>query len=270
MENRENLDQRESPIWKAIFSGDDKILEGLRREHSRWPGQPRCILCAVPFGGTGGAYWYRRGVRKNSRNPRYCNDCDKHIRNNLGGATVELSMLIIDIRNWVSLTEKMEAHEVHKEFDPFYKTTTNAIMESEGLVHELKGDGIFGVYPPGFCGSEHASKAMLAASMLLSEPPWCTNSGAPMQIGIAVHTGSVYVCKLIGANDRIRDVAMLGSDTNLAWRLSQVAGPKEALVSHRAGAAARLDISDKEWRTLELKGISEPFRALVLKELDGT
>lgn len=63
---------------------------------------------------------------------------------------------------------------------------------------------------------------------------------------------------------------IFGPDWNSAWRLAQVAGANEALVSYRAGAAAELDVSDEEWRILELDGVSEPFRALVPKDFDGT
>ena len=65
-----------------------------------------------------------------------------------------------------------------------------------------------------------------------------------MQIGIAVHTGAVYICNVIGGitASRCRDAS---DQTEFGMAPFEVAGANEALVSSRAGAAARLDISDQ-------------------------
>jgi class 3 adenylate cyclase len=72
-----------------------------------------------------------------------------------------------------------------------------------------------------------------------------------------------HICNVIGGVTS-PDVSIFGPEWNSAWRLAKVAGANEALVSSRAGAAAELDISTGEQRILELDGVSEPFRALVL------
>ena len=257
--------EKSTKAWKAIFSGNNEFLNAKRQKHLGWPKDPRCLLCAVPFAGIGGLWFFLWRVRRNSRNEHYCNECDTFIRNNVGGAEINLSMIMVDIRDSVAITDPLSPLETHRLRSSFYNAAAEPIIETGGLLHELTGDSVFGVYPPGFCGDKHASKAAEAARRLLSKPALRAPDGSSIRIGIGVHTGPVYIGKAIGVQGGIQDVALHGRDTNVVGRLSQVAGADEALISRQTCEAAGLDLSCADVRTLELKGISEPMRALVLR-----
>lgn len=199
----------EDEKWRDIFLGNDAFLAGLRNYYWWWPGAPRCILCDAPLGGIGGAYlYYFKRIGRNERNPKYCNACDGFIKGNNGGATVELSMAIVDIRNSVALSAGRDPIETHRMRRDFYDMATIPIVDTDGLIHELTGDSAFGVFPSGFCGPQHVSKAVEAARMLLRSAPSTAPDGKPVAYGIGVHTGPVYIGKFSPKKLEIDYVAM--------------------------------------------------------------
>ena len=143
------------------------------------------------------------GKGRNGRNPRYCNACDKFLQAYPGGAYVELSMMFADIRGSVSRAERMPAADVSRQLNSFYTAVTRALIKTDGFILELRGDCVFGVYPPGFCGPEHARKAVEAAQHLLSDIPPRAPDGSLLPIGIGIHTGTVFACTVSGAEGAI-------------------------------------------------------------------
>ena len=252
-------------LWHTIFAVGHPALRSFQRFHSWLPSPPRCKLCFAPFSGIGGALMRIRGKGPANRNPRYCNACDKFIRAFPGGAEVELSLVFVDVRGSVAMGEKLAPTDYHRMMSGFYAAATQALIDTDGFVIDLVGDEVVGVYPPGFSGPQHASKAVEAAKHLLSVSLPFSPDGAPLPIGIGVHTGNVYIGTVSGAEAGIQDVRAMGDNVNIAARLAERAEAGIALVSDAACEAARMKVEGLESRQLELKGRSTPTSVRVLR-----
>lgn len=134
------------------------------------------------------------------------------------------------------------------------------VDDADGIVDKFVGDGVLALFIPGFAGPGHAAAAIAAARSLLEQ----TGSNGPepwLPVGAGVHTGTSFVGS-VGEGDA-RDFTALGDTVNAASRLTGLAGAGELLISADAAAAAGLDTSGLERRTLELRGRDQALEAWV-------
>ena len=82
-------------------------------------------------------------------------------------------------------------------------------------------------------------------------------------IGVGVHSGVAYFGAM-GAADGLTEISAIGDEVNLAARLASKAAAGEIIVSEQALKKAKIDGSELEARSLDLKGISEPVIARVM------
>lgn len=225
-------------------------------------------MCFVPFRGIGGAFMRLRGKGPAARNPRYCDACTKFLNAFPGGAEVEMSIMFVDVRGSVSIAEQLKPAEFSLFMKGFFTAATQALIESDGFVIDFRGDCVTGVYPPGFSGKDHARKAFDGAKHLLRDMAPRAPDGSIVPIGIGVHTGVVHIGTISGAEGGMQGISILGDNANIAARLSQVAGPGEALISGTACRASKQPVEHLEARQVELKGKSTPISVRVL--VDGT
>jgi adenylate cyclase len=252
-------------LWRTIFVDGHPKLKSYQRMHSWLPSPPRCKMCFAPFGGIGGMVMRLRGKGPANRNPRYCGACDKFLKAFPGGAEVELSMMFVDVRGSVPTAEKLPPAQFSRLINDLYAVATKALIDTDGFVVELRGDEVVGVYPPGFSGPLHASKAIQAAEHLLGIGMPRGPDGIPVSVGIGVHTGSVFIGTVSGAEGMTQDISIWGDNANIAARLASIAQPGEALISDATCKTAELDCENLELRELQLKGKSVPTAVRVLR-----
>ncbi|MCB1513874.1 MAG: adenylate/guanylate cyclase domain-containing protein [Hyphomicrobiaceae bacterium] len=252
-------------LWQTIFAVGHPQLRAFQNFHLKLPSPPRCRMCYAPFKGVGGLYMKFRGKGPANRNPRYCSACDKFLRAFPGGAEVEMSIIFVDIRGSVPLAARMQPAEFSRYMADFFRAATQALIDTDGFVIDFRGDCVVGVYPPGFSGADHASKAVEAARRLLLDRAPKAPDGTPLPIGVGVHTGLVYIGTVSGAEGGIQDLTILGDNVNLAARLSQMAAPGEALISDAAWRSGMPGDGGAEERVIQVSGKTEPVPVHVLK-----
>jgi adenylate cyclase len=86
-------------------------------------------------------------------------------------------------------------------------------------------------------------------------------AGPWLPVGVGVHTG-VSCVGFVGEDDAL-DFTAVGDTVNTAAPLCKAAGPGEVLVSEAAAAAAEIDTSGLEHRTLEIRGREQAVGAWV-------
>jgi adenylate cyclase len=222
-------------------------------------------MCYAPFSGVGGFYMKIRGKGPANRNPRYCSACDKFLRAFPGGAEVEMSIMFVDVRGSVPLAASMEPAKFSHYMADFFRSATQALIDTDGFVIDFRGDCVVGVYPPGFSGERHASKAVEAARHLLVDISPKAPDGSALPIGVGVHTGNVYIGTVSGAEGGIQDLTILGDNANIAARLSQAAGPGEALISAAAGQSSKFPLDGLEIRVIGMPGKNGTFPVHVIR-----
>jgi adenylate cyclase len=259
-----NPDNANQELWHTIFAVGHPALRSFQSFHRRLPSPPRCKLCLAPFKGIGSWLMAFKGKAPSNRNPRFCSACDKFLRDYPGGAEVEMSMVFVDVRGSAQLAEKMTATEFGRVMNSFYAKATSVMNETDGFIIDLVGDEVVGLYPPGFSGVDHASKAINAAEQLL-KIELLVKGGAKIQVGVGANTGVAYIGTVSGSQAGIEDVRALGDQVNATARLAAMASPGEALLSEAICHASGVSLDGLERRTLQLKGRIAPLEVRVMK-----
>jgi adenylate cyclase len=168
--------------------------------------------------------------------------------------------MFADIRGSTGLAEQLPPSEFGQLLTRFWGTAARVVDRWDGIVDKFVGDEAVALFIPGFAGEDHAARAVKAARELLIE----TGHGegeAWVPVGIGVHTGLSYV-GYIGEGDAL-DFTALGDTVNTAARLTSMAKAGEIVISDAAAAAAELDTSGLEQRTLDLRGREQTVDAWV-------
>ncbi len=251
-------------VWDMILNTGHPLLIKKQRRFGILPSPPRCKLCLAPFNGIGGWFLRRLDIKVSNRNPRFCNACDTFLRTYPGGTNVTLSMMFVDIRNSVPLSEKLGPKAFHDVVAGLRDAALRAMAKTDGSVLEYHGDAVIGVWPPGIAGENHAAKAIAAAEELVAHHPKSISSDDEVPIGISVHTDMVYMGTIASTTCDLQEISAFGYGVNLAARLADKAEAGKALVSESALQAAHRAMDEQHRCTLTLKGIDQPVNALAL------
>ena len=82
--------------WYQMLTEGEPINRHLYHLYGLLPSDPRCKMCAAPFGGLGGFIMHLLGRDQSKYNPRFCQPCEKF--DHPGGAAVVISMLFAGVR----------------------------------------------------------------------------------------------------------------------------------------------------------------------------
>jgi adenylate cyclase len=251
---------------RGFLSGEDPGLARFRGFMRRLPHGPNCKLCSAPFEGPAGAVLRHVGFARFPGNPAICGSCIKDL-NKVGvfGAEIPVSLLFADIRGSTSIGEQTSPTEFRAFLDRFYRLSSNAILENDGMVDKFVGDEAIGLFFAGISGDDHAADAIRAARSLLDGVGRGDASvRGPIPVGAAVHTGSAFVGST-GADGAVHDFTALGDVVNTTARLASEAAAGELLVSLDAARAGALDLRSFEHRTLSVRGRSEAIEVVALQ-----
>jgi class 3 adenylate cyclase len=261
-----NLDTKESEKnydeeWGVVFLKGHPDLVGLRSDFMAMPATARCGFCCAPFDRSGPL----PGRGPSNRNPNNCEACDGWMAgHHPGGVQSNFPTISVDIRGSVALGDSMGSGEYQRRFqDPFVIAATQALMDTDGFIAEIRGDELRGVYPSGISGETCVRKAVEGARHLLQDISPKTPEGASIPIGIGVHMGDT----MIGTQPRkgvFQRIAITGDGINTCARICAEAGAGEALISEKVCKEVGLPIDRLERRRLTLKGKKEPISVYVL------
>lgn len=170
-----------------------------------------------------------------------------------------MSMLFADIRASTALSEKLSPLEFRQLINRFYTGSTRVITEADGLLEKLAGDSVAAFWGAGFAVPDYVRRTIKVAQKIAR-----VMEQQEIPVGVGVHSGVAYFGAM-GTADGITDISAIGEEVNLAARLASKAAAGEIIVSEQALKVARMDGSDLESRSLELKGISEQVQVRVMR-----
>jgi adenylate cyclase len=244
--------------WRQILEGRDPGLQKMRGMFLRIPSNPRCKICAAPFGGAGGGVmrvlWHAP-----SRNPLLCRACSGQLKKHPGGAQLEIAALFADVRGSTAIAEEMSPVRFRNLLTGFYRVAWEAITNRDGIVDKYMGDGIMALFIPGITGEQFTARAVAAGQDLLAGVARLPEPRLP--VGAGIHFGTAWV-GVVGSEVE-QDFTALGDVVNVAARLGSEAKAGELLVSSEAARAAALT-SDATPHLMELKGRHEPLEVISL------
>lgn len=247
-------------VWRGVLTGTNTELQQHRRLWRRIPSDPRCKLCASPFGGFGSMLSRLARHGPMPRNPLMCGWCARELRKHPGGAEVEMSILFADVRDSTTVAQTMSPKAFRDLLQRFYKQASEAITQHDGIVDKYLGDGVMALFIPAFAGEDHAGRAVAAARALIARTDAMPEPRLP--IGVGVHTGVAFAGR-VGDEGEL-DFSALGDAVNIAARLGSQAAAHEVLVSATSARAAHIAFDAGAVQPLDLKGRQEPLEVISL------
>lgn len=242
--------------WAAILRGDGIAANAprlTRRLFALVPGRPRCKFCNAPYGGPMAIPFRALGYRQSNKTPHVCLRCLEWAPE--GGAIVPVSILFADVRNYSNLTRSLSPSEVPALLNRFYDVASRVLLSHEGVLGQIAGDQVMGLFVPGLSGRDYTRKAVRAAADLLDAVGYRTPAGPWIQIGIGISTGEEF-CGNVGGGG-FKDFTAVGEVTNTAAGLTSRAVAGEVLVDAATHTAVP-EFSFAGGDTVMLKGTGPP------------
>ena len=250
-------------FWRQFLLRGDPRERRNRAIFRRLPSNPRCRLCAAPFGGIGAPIMRAIGKRPADNNPHLCSNCFTFVTSHHGGAEIETSLLFADIRGSTSLAETIPPGEYRALLDRFYNVAADAVFSNDGFLDKFVGDEVVATFVPLLTGELHARRAVDTARALLKATGHGSADGPWVPLGAGVHTGLSWVGAV--GEGPAANMTALGDSVNVAARLASLAEAGEILVTSEAALAAGVDTTTLPHRSLELRGRHQPTEVVSMR-----
>jgi len=171
----------------------------------------------------------------------------------VGAKRKTLSVLFSDIKGFTSFSDTHGPEEVLAFLKAYFAEMNKVVIEHNGIVNKLMGDGILAFFGDFTDSDTHAHDAVRAAVVMQSKiPDLQKRLGFDLQIRIGVHTGPVDVGN-IGSAEHL-DYTVIGSNVNLAQRLEANCEPGKVLISDVLYQVVKDIVEITETKEIPLKG----------------
>jgi class 3 adenylate cyclase len=219
-----------------------------------------CPECAHP------AAWPTPGDRfasPESYTPKHLAEKILTSRSALEGERKQVSVLFVDISGFTSLSERLDAEEVHRLMSRAFDLMLAEVHRYEGTVNQFLGDGIMALFGAPIAHEDHARRAVHAALGIDRVLREYQQELAPRGIGFRAKQGlndGLVVVGSIGSDLRM-DYTAVGDTTNVAARLQQVGEPGKVTISESTHRLVRGYFDMRSLGEVHLKGKAEPVAA---------
>ena len=174
----------------------------------------------------------------------------------------ELAILFLDIRNFTGLMESQPGRTVIQIVRRLFSAFNQIVRKFEGRVVEIAGDSLYAVFGLQTGLRESVNNAYQAAKLMFQTVDLFNNAydepydGGPLEIGVGLHAGKVFVGEF--GLDQAPQLSVMGLPVNIAARLQ--AKSKELNNDMIISEDAYQLLSDEEvivrYETVHLQGIS--------------
>jgi adenylate cyclase len=197
----------------------------------------------------------------------------------LGGELRDLTLLFCDVRNFTSISERMNATELTHFINSLLTPLTDIILSNRGTIDKYMGDAIMAFWNAPLDDPDHAAHACKSAKEMAlkmgdlnrkwrEEAEGVGRVFVPVSIGIGVNSGECVVGNL-GSDQRF-DYSALGDEVNVASRLeglTKIYGM--ATVIGEPTVQRNPALPTLELDLMRVKGRSQPTRLYTLSDTLG-
>ncbi len=192
----------------------------------------------------------------------------------LGGERKDVVVFFSDIRQFTSISERMEPEQVVEFLNDYMTRMVNCINDTNGVVDKFIGDAIMAIWgAPVSKGNdvENAINAALAMrkELVLFNQDRGTDSRPVIKIGIGINMGPVLAGQ-IGSSERM-EYTVIGDTVNLASRIEALNKPfgTDILITEETYNSVRDIYRVEPMQKIRVKGKAEPQQIFaVLGRLD--
>jgi adenylate cyclase len=174
----------------------------------------------------------------------------------------ELAILFLDIRNFTGLMESQPGQVVINVVRRLFTAFNTIVKNFQGKVVEIAGDNLYAVFGlqtevrEAANNAYQATKAIFQTVSMFNEAYAEPFYGGPLEIGVGLHTGKVFVGEF--GLDGASNLSVMGLPVNIAARLQ--AKTKELnndlLISEEAYSLLDSEGVSFNTQTINLQGIS--------------
>jgi adenylate cyclase len=196
----------------------------------------------------------------------------------LGGEKTMVTVLFSDIRNFTTISEKLDAHEVVEFLNRYFERVCAIILAEGGTIDKFIGDAVMVQFGAPVPYPDHAARALRAALAMREAAAdfrhWMSERFVDrdlpaFNIGIGIHTGDA-IAGNIGSSKRM-EYTVIGDTVNLASRLEGasktlgcvIVASSETLKA--AGSAVKTGLHD----VIHVKGRETPVEVFEVTDLNS-
>ncbi len=189
----------------------------------------------------------------------------------LGGEEREVTVLFSDIRNFTTLSERMDAHMVVEMLNEWFSRVNGPILDSGGTIDKYIGDAIMALFGAPVGHPDHARRALRAAAAMNEQAglmrTWMKQRHPDLElpgfgIGVGLHSGRA-VSGNIGSPQRM-EFTTIGDTVNAASRIEGLTKAMGAtvVISREVVDAAGVPLQLGEPEFNQVKGRAEPLEVM--------
>ena len=181
----------------------------------------------------------------------------------------DITVVFLDLRGFTAFAESAEPEEVMVALSEFHHAMGRRIVEYQGTLERFTGDGLMVFFNDPLPIQQPARRAVEMAFVMQNDvlrlsAQW-KKKGYTLGLGIGIAQGYATV-GAIGFEGRI-DYGAIGTVTNLANRLCDLAEPGHVLVSQHVFAQVEELVFAEDLGEVALHGFKRPTRAYRLLDL---
>ncbi len=178
----------------------------------------------------------------------------------------EITVVFLDLRGFTAFAETEEPEEVMAALAEFHRAMGRRILEYQGTLERFTGDGLMVFFNDPLPINQPARRAVEMAFAMQEDAlklaaQW-KKRGFDLGLGIGIAQGYATV-GAIGFEGRI-DYGAIGTVTNMANRLCDLAEPGHVLVSQRVFTELEESVFADDLGEVPLHGFQRPVRAYCL------
>jgi adenylate cyclase len=181
----------------------------------------------------------------------------------------DITVVFLDLRGFTAFAETAEPEEVMRALSEFHHAMGSRIIEYQGTLERFTGDGLMVFFNDPVPIQQPARRAVQMAFVMQDDvlrlsAQW-KKKGYSLGLGIGIAQGYATV-GAIGFEGRI-DYGAIGTVTNLANRLCDLAEPGYVLVSQRVFAEVEELVLAEDLGEVNLHGFKNAVRAYRLLDM---
>lgn len=179
----------------------------------------------------------------------------------------EITAMFCDLRGFTPFTDNTEPEEVISVLSEYHRTIGELIDRYEGTLERFAGDGILTLFNDPIPCEDHVARAVRMALDMRESVGRLTETwrkrGHNLGFGIGIAVGFATLGQI--GFERRREYAAIGSVTNLASRLCDVAQANQIVVSQRTFGMIEGSVEATPLGDLTLKGFNRPMAAFAIE-----
>ncbi len=177
-----------------------------------------------------------------------------------GGRRLTATVLVSDLRGFTAFAQGRPPEEVVRTLNAHFERMTSILFRHGGTLDKFVGDGMLAVFGAPVPAPDHARAAVRCALEMQA-----AMAGAPLPVGLAVHTGEL-VAGAIGGERRL-EFTVIGDTVNTAVRLEAMNKEfgSSLVISDATYSLARDLVAVEERGDTKLRGREGSFKAYVVK-----